>query len=90
MAETPDEFMTAEVASVLKLNQQTVRNWIDQGKRPPLRAGRRVRIRRTDFQKLVDDSYTVRSSDQSQTIETFTAEDFREGTKPHPSPTHGP
>jgi Helix-turn-helix domain len=26
----PDEFMTvAEVAAILKLNQQTVRNWID-------------------------------------------------------------
>jgi hypothetical protein len=31
----PDDFMTvAEVASILKLNQQTVRNWIDQGKAP--------------------------------------------------------
>ena len=29
MAESPDEFTTmAEVAAILKLNQQTVRNWI--------------------------------------------------------------
>jgi Helix-turn-helix domain len=28
----PDDFMTvADVASILKLNQQTVRNWIDHG-----------------------------------------------------------
>ena len=52
-----DDFMTvAEVASVLKLNQQTVRNWIDQGTLPALHIGRRVRIRRLDFDALVDGS----------------------------------
>jgi excisionase family DNA binding protein len=41
-----DEFLTvAEVAAMLKLNQQTVRNWIDQGSLPALRVGRRARIR---------------------------------------------
>jgi hypothetical protein len=31
----PDDFMTvADVASILKLNQQTVRNWIDLGEAP--------------------------------------------------------
>jgi excisionase family DNA binding protein len=39
----------AEVASILKLNQPTVRNWIDQGKLQALRIGRRVRIRRAGF-----------------------------------------
>jgi excisionase family DNA binding protein len=48
----------AEVAGILKLNQQTVRNWIDQGSLPALRVGRRVRIRREDFQALVDRAYT--------------------------------
>ena len=39
MAET-DEFMTvAEVAAILKLNQQTVRNWIDAGTLPAVRIG---------------------------------------------------
>ena len=46
----------AEVAAVLKLNQQTVRNWIDQGKLPALHIGRRVRIRRDDFDALLDAS----------------------------------
>jgi hypothetical protein len=33
-----DEFLTvAEVAAILKLNQQTIRNWIDQGSLPALR-----------------------------------------------------
>jgi excisionase family DNA binding protein len=49
------EFLTvAEVAETLKLNQQTVRNWIDQGSLPALRIGRRVRIRRSDFERLIE------------------------------------
>ena len=48
----------AEVADVLKLNQQTVRNWIDQGSLPALRVGRRVRIKRSDFQRILDQSYS--------------------------------
>jgi excisionase family DNA binding protein len=53
----PDDFMTvAEVASILKLNQQTVRNWIDAGKLPALHVGRRVRIRRADFDQLLEAS----------------------------------
>jgi excisionase family DNA binding protein len=46
----------AEVASILKLNQQTVRNWIDQAKLPALHIGRRVRIRRVDFNQLLEAS----------------------------------
>ena len=54
-----DEFLTvAEVAEILKLNQQTVRNWIEQGSMPALRVGRRVRIRREDFLAFVDNGYT--------------------------------
>jgi excisionase family DNA binding protein len=38
VAEMPDEFMTvAEVAAILKLNQQTIRNWIDTGFLPAVR-----------------------------------------------------
>jgi excisionase family DNA binding protein len=48
-----EEFLTvAEVAEMLKLNQQTVRNWIDQGSLPALRVGRRVRIRRSDLERV--------------------------------------
>jgi excisionase family DNA binding protein len=56
----PDEsYLTvAEVAETLKLNQQTVRNWIDQGLLPALRVGRRVRIKRSDFQRVLEQSYS--------------------------------
>lgn len=53
-----ESFLTvAEVAGRLKLNQQTVRNWIDQGSLPALRVGRRVRIRQSDFDQIVSHSY---------------------------------
>jgi excisionase family DNA binding protein len=56
----PDEsYLTvAEVAETLKLNQQTVRNWIDQGSLPALRVGRRVRIRRSDFERILEQGYS--------------------------------
>jgi excisionase family DNA binding protein len=58
-AELEDSFLTvAEVAETLKLNQQTVRNWIDQGALPAIRVGRRVRIRRSDFDRLLEQGYT--------------------------------
>jgi len=58
-AEPEDSFLTvAEVAETLKLNQQTVRNWIDQGSLPALRVGRRVRIKRSDFEQVLARSYT--------------------------------
>ena len=54
-----DEFLTvAEVAELLKLNQQTVRNWIDQGSLPALKVGRRVRIRRSDLERVLQDGAT--------------------------------
>jgi len=62
-----DEFLTvAEVAEMLKLNQQTVRNWIDQRVLPAIRVGRRVRIRRADLDRmLAEGSTSVGSSPAS-------------------------
>ena len=58
--EPEESFLTvAEVAGMLKLNQQTVRNWIDQGSLPALRVGRRVRIKRSDFERVLAQSYTA-------------------------------
>jgi excisionase family DNA binding protein len=53
-----ESFLTvAEVAEWLKLNQQTVRNWIDQGSLPAVRVGRRVRIKRSDLDRILAEGY---------------------------------
>src|SRR3984893_7654919 len=65
--ESDESFLTvAEVAGMLKLNQQTVRNWIDQGSLPALRVGRRVRIRRSDLDRVLQRSYTGGTSSRDE------------------------
>ncbi len=51
-----DEFLTVtEIADLLKLNQQTVRNMIDRGELPAVRVGsRRVRVRRSDLDRFLE------------------------------------
>jgi excisionase family DNA binding protein len=50
-----DVFLTvAEVAQLLKVNAQTVRNWGDRGEIPVVRVGqRRVRIRQSDLDAFI-------------------------------------
>jgi excisionase family DNA binding protein len=56
--EFEESFLTvAEVAELLRLNQQTVRNWIDAGSLPAIRVGRRVRIKRSDLNRILEDGY---------------------------------
>ncbi len=61
--EPEETYLTvAEVAATLKINQQTVRNWIDQERLPALRVGRRVRIKRSDFERILRESYSPGAS----------------------------
>ncbi len=88
MAIIGDDFLTvAEVAALLRLNQQTVRNWIDRGELPALRVGRRVRIRRADFHEMLERGYT--GSPAANTGGGFSAEDFWSGEL-HPEAVVGP
>ena len=76
-ANIQDSFLTvAEVAELLKLNQQTVRNWIDQGSLPAVRVGRRVRIRRTDLERVLDEGYSAGAGSARQAANGPSAEDF--------------
>jgi excisionase family DNA binding protein len=53
-----DEFLTvADIAAILKLNQQTVRNWIDRGELPAYHVGWRVRVSRRDFDAFLEAGY---------------------------------
>jgi excisionase family DNA binding protein len=75
-SEPEETYLTvAEVAETLKLNQQTVRNWIDQGSLPAVRVGRRVRIKRSDFERIIEESYnpgaTAPSGRASPSAEAF-------------------
>lgn len=55
-----DEFLTvADIAGLLKLNSQTIRNWIDAGKLPAVRIGRRVRVLRRDLDELIESGRTT-------------------------------
>ena len=74
-----ESFLTvAEVAELLRLNQQTVRNWIDAGSLPAVRVGRRVRIKRSDLNRIVESGYQG-SSQAASTISGPSATDFWSG-----------
>jgi excisionase family DNA binding protein len=89
--DSEDSFLTvADVAEMLKLNQQTVRNWIDQGSLPAVRVGRRVRIKRSDFERVLAEGYTGASAAGVQHTGP-TAEDFWGGDAvglAEPAPLH--
>ena len=74
--EPEEEYLTvAEVAGNLKLNQQTVRNWIDRGELPALRVGRRVRIKRSDYERYLSDGYNA-GTQPAQTASGPSGDDF--------------
>jgi excisionase family DNA binding protein len=60
-----DEFLTVdEIAGLLKVNQQTVRNWIDRGELSAVRVGaRRVRVRTSDLDAFIAAGTTRAPSD---------------------------
>jgi excisionase family DNA binding protein len=84
-----DQLLTvAEIATILRMNQQTIRNWIDAGTLPAIRIGRRVRIRRADFNALVS-AHPAGPGGTATTEAAFTAQDFWSGVEPPPSWSEG-
>lgn len=79
MSTSEESFLTvAEVAELLRLNQQTVRNWIDAGSLPAVRVGRRVLIKRSDLDRIVESGYRT-SSPAASRISGPNATDFWSG-----------
>jgi excisionase family DNA binding protein len=77
--EFEESFLTvAEVAEMLRLNQQTVRNWIDAGSLPAIRVGRRVRIKRSDLNRILESGYRG-TPPAASTIDGPNATDFWSG-----------
>ena len=75
--EQEEAFLTvAEVAELLKLNQQTVRNWIDQGSMPAIRIGRRVRIKKSDLDRVLASGYQGAPGLRDPDLGGPSAEDF--------------
>ena len=70
-----DSFMTvADIAEMLKLNEQTIRNWIDRGVLPAFKVGRRVRIRRSDLDRVLAAGYSpgvAAAAEQGPSAEDF-------------------
>jgi excisionase family DNA binding protein len=81
---TPQLLTVAEIAAILRMNQQTIRNWIDAGSLPAIRIGRRVRVRRADFDALLSAHPAGRQDAERQ----FTARDFWSGVEPPPTWSH--
>jgi excisionase family DNA binding protein len=69
-----DEFLTvAEIATRLKLNPQTVRNWIDRGDMASVRLGsRRVRVLSSELDRFINESSSAQAPDQDAARAEFT------------------
>jgi excisionase family DNA binding protein len=81
----------AEVARLLQLNHQTIRNWITAGTLPSVKIGRAVRIRLTDYEDLISrGSHPKPARIPDPDPEAVTAEEFWiDGDVPAPVlPTH--
>ncbi len=72
-----EEFLTvAEVAALLKINEQTVRNWIERGELAAVRAGRRVRIRRSALDEVLKAVSAPKPAAATPAPDGPSAEDF--------------
>jgi excisionase family DNA binding protein len=69
-----DEFLTVyDVAQRLKVNQQTVRNWIDRGELVGVRIGsRRVRIPANELERFISESSAARIPTEDSAREAYT------------------
>ena len=51
-----DEYLTTkEIASALKVHILTIRRWITSGKLPATFLGKEFRIKKSDFEKFIED-----------------------------------
>lgn len=70
-----ETFLTVgEIAARLRLNQQTVRNWIDRGELAAIRVGpRRVRVRASELERFIASSSSAGLPDEASALAEFDA-----------------
>lgn len=69
---TADSLLTVDdIARILKLNPQTVRNWINEGYLRAIKIGRNVRVPRAEFDRLIEESYTGQKTVSSDAGQVF-------------------
>jgi len=73
VALTDEVFTVGEVARVLKVSEQTIRNWIDAGVMPALRIGRRLRIRRSVLQDVLEHGLELADDEPARAAPSGTA-----------------
>ena len=79
-------FLTVfEIADLLKVKQQTVRNWIDAGSLPAVRIGsRRVRVRGSDLDRFIAAGMAVASAEGSEVVSDASSSDRAEPDRESP------
>jgi excisionase family DNA binding protein len=63
-ASRDDEYLTVKDIA----DRLTIRNWIDDGKLPAVRIGRRVRVRRVDFDRVLAQGSTAEIEPQASIV----------------------
>lgn len=58
MEAVPEAMSTTQAAALLRVNRDTVRRWIADGKLPAFRVGSRWRVRSEDIGRMVADVET--------------------------------
>jgi excisionase family DNA binding protein len=70
-SEEVDLLTIAEVADLPRMNQQTIRNWVDAGTLKAVRIGRRVRVSRLDINAVIEAGNLEPCQPQPPTAEDF-------------------
>lgn len=54
--EKPEMLTVKEVRDMFRISRTTLYNWIEKGKLTPLRPGKKLLFKRSDIEKLLDNS----------------------------------
>jgi excisionase family DNA binding protein len=73
-AQSPEYLTTSTAADFAKLSEATIRRWVRRGKLASFRAGRELRVLRSDLERVLKDDA---ANDSGDSPELRAARDFR-------------